>query len=112
MASIIVSVDALRSLAFGSIGATYLPLGTPFGHPMRIIKIVNTTNADMVISFDGTNDNDYIPAGSFALYDLSANEDNGSAGWFFRVGTQVYVKYNSAPSSGSVFVTTLYGKGE
>jgi hypothetical protein len=111
MSSIVVSVDPLRSLAFGSIGATYLPLGTAFEHPVRILKIMNTSNTDMVISFDGINDHDYIPAGGFSLYDLTTNM-NETAGWFFRIGTQIYVKYATAPASGSVFAVALYGKGE
>lgn len=111
MASIIVAADALRSLGFASIGITYLPIGAQFNHPMRIIKVVNNTNADMFISFDGTNDHDYVPAGGFTLYDLTTNQ-NEPAGWFFRDGTQVYVKYNTAPTSGSVFLVAFYGKGE
>ena len=111
MASLIVSADALRSLAFGSIGASYLPIGSAFGHPMRVVKVINTANTDMVISFDGTTDNDYIPAGGFALYDLTTNQVQ-TQGWFFRTGTQVYVKYATAPASGSVFVVAFYGQGE
>jgi hypothetical protein len=111
MASIIVSVDVLRSLGFASISGTYATIGTSFGHPMRLIKVINTCNTDMLISFDGVNDNDYIPAGSFSLYDLATNEVN-EAGWFFRIGTQVYVKQASAPASGNVYVIALYGQGE
>lgn len=111
MASVIVSVDSYRSLAFGSISGTFAAVGSAFAHPMRLVKIVNTCDADMIISFDGTSLNDYIPAESFALYDLCTNEvENG--GWFFRTGTQVYVKQASAPSSGSVFVIAMYGQGE
>ncbi len=111
MPSIIVKADTLRSLGFASIGASFLPIGTPFDHPMRIIKIINTANTDMIVSFDGINNNDYVPAGGFTLYDLTTNQ-NESAGWFFKIGTQVYVKYATAPSSGSVFVVALYGEGE
>lgn len=111
MASIVVAVDELRSLGFASVGASYLPLGIPFDHPMRILKIINTTNTDMIISFDGITNNDYVPAGGFSLYDLTTNETE-SAGWFFRIGTQVYVKYATAPASGSVLLIALYGKGE
>ncbi len=111
MVSIVVKVDVLRSLGFGSIGASFLPIGIPFEHPMRILKIINVTNTDMIISFDGINNNDYVPAGGFTLYDLTTNQ-NESAGWFFKTGTQVYVKYASAPASGSVLVVALYGEGE
>lgn len=65
----------------------------------------------MFISFDGTTDNDYVPAGGFALYDLCTNETN-TAGWFMRVGTTVYAKQATAPSSGAVYVTAMYGQNE
>lgn len=112
MASIVVSVDALRSLGFGAIGASYLPIGVPFAHPVRLLKIINTSNTDMVISFDGVADNDYVPAGGFTLYDLCTNQINNANGWYFRSGTQVYVKYATAPASGGVFVVAMYGQGE
>lgn len=111
MASIIVSADSLRSLAFGSISGTYAAIGTAFEHPMRMVKVINKTNTDMIISFDGTNDHDYIISGTSAQYEVAANEV-GSAGWFFRVGTTVYVKQVSAPGSGAVYVAALYGRGE
>jgi curli biogenesis system outer membrane secretion channel CsgG len=109
--SVIVAVDSYRTLASGSISGTYAAVGTPFAHPMRLIKIINTCDTGMSISFDGVADNDFIPAGSFSLYDLCTNEVTDS-GWFFRTGTQVYVKQLSAPSSGSVYVIALYGQGE
>lgn len=109
--SVIVAVDTYRTTAFGSITGSYTAIGTAFAHPMRLIKIINTCNTDMNISFDGVSDNDYIPAGSFSLYDLCTNE-TADAGWFFRIGTQVYVKQASAPASGSIFVIALYGQGE
>lgn len=111
MPSIVVEADVLRSLGFASIGASFLPIGTPLAHPTRILKIINVSNADMIISFDGINNNDYVPAGGFTLYDLTTNQ-NESAGWFFKIGTQVYVKYATVPSMGSVFVVALYGEGE
>jgi hypothetical protein len=107
----IVRVDAYRTVAFGSISGTYAALGTPFTHPMRLIKIVNTCDTAMNISFDGTTNNDFIPAGSFALYDLTANQETQS-GFYFQIGTQVYVKQATAPSSGAVYLIALYGQGE
>lgn len=111
MSSIIVAADTLRSLAFGSISGTYAAIGTAFGHPMRMVRIHNTCNTDMFISFDGTNNHDYLIAGESVTYSLTANKvDDG--GWFFRASTIVYVKQASAPSSGSVYVTAFYGLGE
>ncbi len=107
---LVVRVDAIRQVAFGAITGSYTPLGSDLRHATRLMKIFNTTNADMFISFDGTTNNDYVPAGSFTLYDLTTN---GISELFaFEIGTQIYVKYNSVPSSGSVTVICLYGQGQ
>lgn len=108
--SLIVRIDALRSVAFGSITAAYTPLGAPFGHATRIVKIVNATNTSMLFSFNGSTDNEFIPAGGFVLYDLTTNGD--SQLFVFQISTQVYVKYVSAPGSGAVYVSCVYGQGQ
>ena len=106
-------VDALRTLGFGSINnVTYTELGGEFEHPMRLLKIVNNTNGDMLISFDGTTDNDFIPAGGFSLYDIMTNKENAVPYFVFANGTQMFVKYSTAPTSGAVYVVCVYGQGE
>lgn len=110
--AIIVRFDTLRSIAFGSISGSYAAIGTAFTHAMRIVKIVNTCNTNMLISFDGTTTNEVVPAGGFVLYDLTANTETTAEGFFFQKGTTVYVKQESAPASGNVYVTCVYGQGE
>ena len=66
----------------------------------------------MFISYDGINNHDYIPAGSYAVYDLSTNQDSVGYGWFMASGTQVYVKQAAAPASGAVYLIAMYGFGE
>lgn len=110
MPSQIVSVDALRTLAFGSISGTYAALGIPFAHPMRMICIVNNTNGDLTFSFDTVNDNLFVPAGGFKLFDLTTNKNDPDTTFVFRIFTQVYVK--GSPSSGSVYLEAIYGQGE
>lgn len=111
MASNIARVDALRSLGFASISGTYAALGTPFGHPMRVIHFVNATNGDIFVSFDGTTNNLFMPAGSFVLYDIASDDDPTDN---FRVskGTQIYIKQSSAPTSGNFYLQCIYGQGE
>ena len=98
--------DAIKSTAFGSITASYTALGTPITHIARILKIVNGTDTAMFFSFDGTTDNDYIPAGGFTLYDLDSNQLSIS------VNTQVSVKYETVPTSGSVKVINVFARGQ
>lgn len=111
MASNIVRFDAIRSVANGSITGSYAAFGSAFGHAMRILHFANGTNADVFISFDGTTDNLIVPAGGFVLYDFTSDEDPAEQ---FRVqnGTQVYLKYSSSPSSGTIYLISIYGKGE
>ena len=104
--------DTLRSLAFGGIGAAYTAVGSVFLHQMRLISIKNTTNQTLLITYDGTDDQDVIPAGVGIVYDLCTNRI-GTMGGFLPVGTQISVKDTGvAPTSGSVYVTCFYGFGE
>ncbi|CAB4127773.1 hypothetical protein UFOVP97_33 [uncultured Caudovirales phage] len=103
--------DTLRSLAFGVIGVNYAPIGTVFLHPMRIISIKNLTNANLLFSFDGVNDNEVVPAEAGVVYDLCTNRV-GTLGAMISIGTRVYVKQSGVPTAGSVYVTTWYGYGE
>lgn len=91
----------MRSLGFASISGTYAGIGSALTNPCRIIKIVNTTDADITISDNGIRDVDIVPAGSFTLYDLTTNSN-----MYIDLGTRLYAK--GSPTSGSVYVVSLY----
>jgi len=108
----IVRFDAYRTLAFGAISGTFAAVGSVLTKPLRLIKFMNTSTVDLIVSFDAVTNNIYLPAGSFDLYDLNANQDP-AYDFKMQVGTQIYVKQASgAPSSGGIFVTGIYGVGE
>ena len=110
----IVRFDVLRSLAFASITNSYVALGVPFDHAMRLIHFINNTDGDMLVSFDGINDNTIILAESFALYDLTAQQDIAEH-FRYQNGTQLFVKYVTAPTgpvTGAFYACCVYGKGE
>lgn len=107
----IVRVDKLRSVVFSDITSNYLELGVPFSHAMRIVHFINATDQGVLISFDALNDNIFIPAQGFCLYDFTSNEDTEESMRFQNL-TQVYLKYASAPSSGNVYLICTYGVGE
>ncbi len=103
--------DAYRILAFGSLSGTFAALGSPLDHVTRILKLVNTTDTDVIVSFDGTTLNDYVPALGFVLYDISSNA--GSDGQFsLQKGTQIYVRQVTAPTKGNVVAVCVYARGE
>ena len=110
----IVRIDPVRSIAFTSITNAYLPVGTPFGHAMRVLHFINNTNGDMMVSFDGTTDNVPVLAEGFVLYDLTSDQDANES-YRYEKGTQIYVKYLSAPTTpadGAFYLVAIYGKGE
>ena len=100
--------EPLRSLAFGSISGAYAKVGTPLSNPARLIHVYNGCNTDMEFSIDGTNAHFYVPAGGFILFDFTTNHTSPE-GFFIPQGTQFYVKQASAPGSGAVWITVVYG---
>lgn len=95
---------------FSPIGAVaYVPLGTPIDQPLRILKISNVTDDDIVLSTDGTTDMDLIAANGFALYDLGTNRAEMGSTLQFAAGTQFYIKAANAPTTtGYVILTGIY----
>ena len=111
MATNRVRFDAVRSIAFASITSDYVELGSVFGHKMRVLQFINNTDGDMMISFNGTADNVPVLANSFALYDLTSDQDRDES-LRYEKNTQLYIKYISAPTTGTFYATTIYTQGE
>lgn len=109
----VVRIDALRTKGYAAITNSYTTIGTALTKNWRIFKITNNTNGDMLISLDGTTNNLFVPAGSFTLYDLATNAANVSeSDWFvMAIGSQYYIKYSTAPTSGDVWIEGLYSTG-
>lgn len=105
--------DAYKTLGFAGISATYAAVGTPWSHNMRIFCISNTTNQNMIFSVDLINNNFYVPANSFKLFDVTTNSIPGKDGMECVLNTQWYVKQDgvTSPTSGSVFVEAIYASG-
>ena len=83
-------VDAIRSVAFGSITGSYVALGSPLAYPARIICFTNTTDQDVFLSTDGSTNQILVPAGSFKLFDITTNHRPVNQDDFcFAVGTQL-----------------------
>jgi len=98
--------EALREVAFGSITSSYAALGSSLTGHVRILCLTNSTDKDILVSFDGTTDNLRLFTGSYKLLDFTTNRVQDD-GLFLPVGTQIYVKYSSAPASGSVWADTI-----
>lgn len=101
--------ETLRTLVSGSISGSYAKVGTPLLNPARIVHTYNGCNTDMIFSIDGVNNDYYVPAGGFILFDFTTNHANNAQGLYLPEGTQFWVKQVSMPASGSVWITVVYG---
>jgi hypothetical protein len=101
--------ELLRSLGFAGIGANYVGVGTPFLNPVRILKVTNTTDVNILVSINGIDDRDILPASFYYLYDVGINKADCVGLLELSAGDRIYVKAESAlPTLGKVYVTTLY----
>lgn len=100
--------ETVRTIAFGSIAAGYMGVGTAVNHPIRQFLIQNLTDAILMFSFDGINDHFPLPSNGFFLDDICSNVTH-SAGWFLAEGTRLYVKEIGVPTSGTVYFSVFYG---
>lgn len=104
-------IEALRTLAFGSIGAAYANLGTPFANPANMVIIENNTDVAVMLSWDGgVVDHLPLPAYTCIVFDNTTNRAKDD-GFYMTKGTQMAVKRRAgAPSLGSVDVTVIYSR--
>jgi hypothetical protein len=99
--------DTLRVIASSTITSGYAAVGSPapLAHPTRIVKFTNNSTQDVTLSWDGTHDNEYIPAGSFMLLDVSSNSVSG-ASLSISAQTSFYVK--GTAGTGNFYISTYY----
>ena len=70
------------------------------------IKIVNNSTKDVTVSWDGTNDHDYIPTLSTATFPFQSNAQPNAAQAQVRKGTTIYVK--GTAGTGLVYLMGYY----
>jgi hypothetical protein len=103
--------EPLRTLAFGGISGSYAAVGTPLEHQVRVFCITNDTQGDMIFSLDNTEaaGQMFIARGSYKLYDVQANMNaQFDDKYVLAVGEQFYVKQETAPVDGAVYIEVMY----
>lgn len=93
---------------FGDISSSFTAFGDAMPAPIRILKIQNTTDADIYISFDGFISNDVVVAGSGMVLDITTNKSIDQ-GMYLPQETVFYLAYTGgAPTSGAVYLSAYY----
>jgi hypothetical protein len=102
--------DVIRQEAFGAITGVFTAIGPPLANHSRIVKFSNSTNEDIYVSDDGVNIKLRVATNSFILFDFSSNKVSDD-GLFVAVGTQFYIQYAVAPSSGEFWIEVVSASG-
>ena len=107
--------EPLRSVAASTIASayglgTYAGIGTQLNYPCKIMKVVNTTDVDIMISNDGINAKDYVPSGGFFLYDITTNKSETGGYFALAQGERLYAYGN--PTIGSVYFISIYASND
>lgn len=102
--------DETRILGWALIGANYSAIGDAFAHPIVSLYVQNLTDALLTFTFN-TNyvDGQFVlPANGYFLYDATANKGL-SQSLYFEKNKTLFVKQYAIPTTGNVFVSTVYG---
>ena len=104
-----VRYETLRSILYSSISSSYTAIGTPFANPVRILKVTNLTDKPILVSLNGIDDHDIVPANGFFLYDYASNKSDAAGLLEQPQDDRIYVKAASAlPTTGNLYVTVVY----
>jgi len=98
---------SLSSFNSASLSGTYQAINSGgLEQPCFFLRIVNDSNVDITVSFDGTNDNEFIPAGQqFELNSQSNNRPSNHVANFGK-GTTIWIKGNSG--TGLIYLSGYY----
>ncbi len=101
--------ETLRSLAFGGISASFAAVGAVLANPIISYKISNDTDANLILSYDGVNDHEFLASNSFVLFDTGANKSNRGEGLYLSQGDRLFVRQEvGAPTSGNVYFSAYF----
>ncbi len=75
-------------------------------NPAFLIRIVNASNIGVTVSYDGTNDHDFIPANSSIQLNFQTNNQPNNHNSLLQQFTKIYVK--AAAGIGLVYLSGWY----
>jgi len=106
MASNRIAALEMASIDSGTLTGGFDLLYDKLGHACSIIRIINASNKAVTISYDGTTDNDYIPAtNTLHLYLQASKMPNGNLALLAK-RTKIYVK--GVAGTGFIYATGYY----
>lgn len=102
-------VDAIELNEFDSSSMTssYQSIvGTGLEYPCIYIRIINASNKDITISYDGSTDHDYVVAGTSLALPFQSNSQPGAYVAQMKQGTIIYAK--GTAGTGNIYVSGYF----
>jgi len=100
--------EPIRTLGFAGISGAYAYVGAAVDRPIRNFCISNNTEGDLYFTTNTSQDEMFVPANTFRLYDVQSNiNPNHDDKYVFPKGTRFSVKQITAPVSGAVYIECM-----
>lgn len=97
-----IQFNAVISLDTSTLAGSYTAFGSGFTYPVRILHLVNNSDVNVTISFDGgTTDHIVVLAGSFVLYDFGTNKGESAPALELKAGSPMMI--NGSAGTGLVY---------
>jgi len=104
--------NAIPLTTFDTSGLTgsYATLnGTGIEQPVKILKVINKSDTDITISYDGTTDQDIVSAGDAFIIDVQANnETGGGRRGYLRLSKGQIIYGKGSAGTGNVYIIGYY----
>lgn len=79
-----------------------------FENACFMLRLVNASNVDVNISYNGSADHDYLRAGDTLQIESQTNSPNNSPAALFPIGTKVFVSTNTGAGMGTIYLTGYF----
>lgn len=87
-----VGFNTLTSINSATFAGAYQAINTALTNPPFLIRIINNSNTDVTISYDGTNDHDFLPKNQSLQLNFQTNARPNGFVALLKANTIVYVK--------------------
>lgn len=105
-----VGAIALGSINTATFTGAYQLLYNGLPEACSLVRIINASNRDITISYDGVTDHDYLQDGDTAQYYFQANNQPRSHIALLAEGTRIYVK--GTAGTGYIYCAGYYAVKE
>jgi len=107
MATRSIKAITLTSINAAALSGAYDIVNAGLSDPCFLLRIINDSNRDVTISYDGVTANDYVPSGSRLEINGQANSVLPDKMALFRKGLPIYVLGTPA-GTGYVYIAGYY----